>query len=148
MDAANSLVTIDVTTVLFTSNLIGILFARSLHYQFYSWYAHQIPFLAWRTKYPVYLKLVMSSSIFSFVTQLTSYLRVPLLLGIEYAWNVFPSTPISSSALCFCNLALLGGVWFGFPEGKDTVIPPSTSYTNKKPTSSRTLESKPKYATN
>lgn len=43
----------DVTTVLYTSNLIGILFARSLHYQFYSWYAMQLPFLAWRTKYPV-----------------------------------------------------------------------------------------------
>lgn len=47
---------IDVTTVLFTSNLVGILFARSLHYQFYSWYAHQIPFLLWRTKYPVWIK--------------------------------------------------------------------------------------------
>ena len=46
----------DVTTVLCTSNLIGILFARSLHYQFYSWYAMQLPFLAWRTKFPVPVK--------------------------------------------------------------------------------------------
>jgi alpha-1,3-mannosyltransferase len=48
----------DVITVLFTSNLIGILFARSLHYQFYSWYAQQLPFLAWRTRYPTPVKYV------------------------------------------------------------------------------------------
>lgn len=50
----------DVVTVLYTSNLIGILFARSLHYQFYSWYAMQLPFLAWRTKYPVVVRYVRS----------------------------------------------------------------------------------------
>lgn len=47
---------VDVATVMFTSNLIGLIFARSLHYQFYSWYAQQIPFLVWRTKYPVLLR--------------------------------------------------------------------------------------------
>ncbi|EIM89938.1 mannosyltransferase [Stereum hirsutum FP-91666 SS1] len=89
----------NVTTILLTSNLIGILFARSLHYQFYSWYAHQIPFIAWRTKYPVAVKLV-------------------LLGAIEYAWNVFPSTNLSSGMLCAANAALVVGVWFGYPEGK------------------------------
>ncbi|OBZ75976.1 putative Dol-P-Man:Man(5)GlcNAc(2)-PP-Dol alpha-1,3-mannosyltransferase [Grifola frondosa] len=88
-----------VTTVLFTSNLIGILFARSLHYQFYSWYAQQLPFLAWRTKFPVPIRLM-------------------ILLGIEYAWNVFPSTSFSSGLLCVANAVLLAGVWFGYPEGK------------------------------
>lgn len=56
---------VDVATVLFTSNLIGILFARSLHYQFYSWYAHQVPFLAWRTNYPVLVKCVFFFRVFS-----------------------------------------------------------------------------------
>ncbi|PIL24135.1 hypothetical protein GSI_13887 [Ganoderma sinense ZZ0214-1] len=88
-----------VVTVLYTSNLIGILFARSLHYQFYSWYAMQLPFLAWRTKYPVVIRLM-------------------LLLGIEYAWNVFPSTNLSSGILVASNAALLLGIWFGYPEGK------------------------------
>jgi hypothetical protein len=48
----------DIATILFTSNLIGILFARSLHYQFYAWYAQQLPFLVWRTPYPLVLKYV------------------------------------------------------------------------------------------
>ncbi|KAI0957395.1 hypothetical protein AcW1_005800 [Taiwanofungus camphoratus] len=88
-----------VTTILFTSNLIGILFARSLHYQFYSWYAQQLPFLAWRTRYPIAFKIA-------------------LVLCIEYAWNVFPSTTLSSGVLCAANMVLLVGIWFGYPEGK------------------------------
>ncbi|KAI8998500.1 mannosyltransferase [Trametes punicea] len=88
-----------VTTVLYTSNLVGILFARSLHYQFYSWYAMQLPFLAWRTKYP-------------------TPVRLALLLAIEYAWNVYPSTSLSSGVLVAANAALVLGIWFGYPEGR------------------------------
>ncbi|KAG8882910.1 dolichyl-P-Man:Man(5)GlcNAc(2)-PP-dolichol alpha-1,3-mannosyltransferase [Tulasnella sp. 331] len=52
-----------IATILFTSNLIGILFARSLHYQFYSWYAHQLPFLMWRTRFPLLLKIVLLGAV-------------------------------------------------------------------------------------
>ncbi|KAH9857032.1 mannosyltransferase [Lenzites betulinus] len=88
-----------VTTVLCTSNLIGILFARSLHYQFFAWYALQLPFLAWRTRYPLPVRLA-------------------LLLAIEYAWNVYPSTALSSGVLLGANVALVMGIWFGYPEGR------------------------------
>ncbi|KDQ16325.1 glycosyltransferase family 58 protein [Botryobasidium botryosum FD-172 SS1] len=83
-----------IAVIMFTCNVIGITFARSLHYQFYSWYAQQLPLLAWRTSYPVFVRL--------------------LLLGcIEYSWNVFPSTPFSSALLLGSNVLLLGGIFFG-----------------------------------
>ncbi|KAH7103723.1 glycosyltransferase family 58 protein [Auriculariales sp. MPI-PUGE-AT-0066] len=88
-----------VITLLATSNLIGMLFARSLHYQFYSWYAHQLPLLAWRTKLPVPM-------------------RLGLLAAIEYAWNVYPSTNMSSGVLLVAHIALLLGIWFGWAEGR------------------------------
>ncbi|KAF7304838.1 Dol-P-Man:Man(5)GlcNAc(2)-PP-Dol alpha-1,3-mannosyltransferase [Mycena kentingensis (nom. inval.)] len=88
-----------IATTFFTSNLIGILFARSLHYQFYSWYAQQLPFILWRTKFPVAVK-------------------IPILVTIEYAWNVYPSTKLSSSLLLVANAALVGGVFSGYPSGR------------------------------
>ena len=47
------------------------------------------------------------------------------MMAIEYAWNVYPSTDISSGVLVAANAALLVGVWFGYPEGK-LVHPRST----------------------
>ena len=41
------------TTILFTSNFVGVMFARSLHYQFYSWYFHTLPWLLWGTRLPI-----------------------------------------------------------------------------------------------
>ncbi|OAV87091.1 hypothetical protein, variant [Puccinia triticina 1-1 BBBD Race 1] len=86
-----------IVNVCFTSNLIGIICARTLHYQFYSWYAHQIVFLAWQTPYPIFL-------------------RILLMMSIEYSWNVFPSTAISSTILLVSNLLLLFGTWWTFEE--------------------------------
>lgn len=42
--------------VLLTSNLVGILCARSLHYQFYSWYFQTIPMLVWECWLPLSAK--------------------------------------------------------------------------------------------
>lgn len=65
---------------IFTSNFIGVVFARTLHYQFYCWYFHTIPYLLWHTSIPLFGKLAV-------------------LGGIEYAFNVFPATPLSSAVL-------------------------------------------------
>ena len=34
--------------ILFTGTFIGILCARSLHFQFYCWYFQMLPFLLWQ----------------------------------------------------------------------------------------------------
>ncbi|KAJ3356139.1 hypothetical protein HDU83_001718 [Entophlyctis luteolus] len=73
---------------MFTANLVGITFARSLHYQFYSWYFYSLPYLLFRTQLHVIVKLV-------------------LFFAIEYCWNVYPSTIASSAILFACHLVLL-----------------------------------------
>ncbi|KAG0099443.1 dolichyl-P-Man:Man(5)GlcNAc(2)-PP-dolichol alpha-1,3-mannosyltransferase [Podila epicladia] len=83
-----------VLTVLFTSNFIGIVFARSLHYQFYAWYSMTLPYLLWQTRLPVVV-------------------RVLLFAAIEWSWNVFPATPVSSQALLASHLVILVGLWVG-----------------------------------
>ncbi len=73
---------------LFMCNFVGVCFARSLHYQFYVWYFHQLPYLLWCTRLPTSARL--------------------LLLGtVELCWNVFPSTVWSSAALHACHLVLI-----------------------------------------
>lgn len=75
---------------LFLANFIGIMFSRSLHYQFYVWYYHTLPYIAWCTDYKTVIKLT--------------------LLGmIELCWNTYPSTVFSSAALHICHIILLYG---------------------------------------
>lgn len=81
-----------ITTVLFTGNFIGILCARSLHYQFYSWYFYTLPYLLWKSPFPNPLRLI----IFGIV---------------EACWNVYPSNNTSSFILFLCHLSLLWGLW-------------------------------------
>ncbi|MCO5549645.1 hypothetical protein L7F22_003118 [Adiantum nelumboides] len=81
-----------IVTVLFTCNLIGITFARSLHYQFYSWYAQQIPLLVYLTKLPNSIKIILP-------------------LAIECAWNIYPSTKQSSMLLFLSHILILFGLW-------------------------------------
>ncbi|KAK6154198.1 hypothetical protein DH2020_013837 [Rehmannia glutinosa] len=86
-----------ITTTLFVGNFIGIVCARSLHYQFYSWYFYSLPYLLWRTPFPTWLRLIL------FVT-------------VEFCWNVFPSNVYSSSLLLGAHLLILGGLWMAPPE--------------------------------
>lgn len=84
---------------MFMSNLIGIAVSRSLHYQFYIWYFHSLPYLLWCTQYSVAFRI--------------------LILGlIELCWNTYPSTWWSSSLLHACHLTLLAGLFLNRPTEK------------------------------
>ncbi|XP_060532947.1 lethal(2)neighbour of tid protein [Cylas formicarius] len=76
----------------FVTNLIGIACARSLHYQFYSWYFHSLLYLVFCTEY-------------------RKPFRFLLLALVEYCWNVYPSTNLSSALLHLCHASLLFGVY-------------------------------------
>lgn len=92
-----------IVLLLFTSQFIGVVFSRTLHYQvhnltcfccppaqgsqhyrlppqFYSWYFHTLPLLAFSTPLPLVVKLAC-------------------LAAIEVAFNVFPATAWSSALL-------------------------------------------------
>ena len=91
-------------------NFIGVACARTLHYQFYTWYFHAIPALLWHARLPTPLRLM-------------------LWLGIEAAFNVYPATWASSSLLQLCHVALLIGLWRA-PPGD--VAPPPTKANKRK----------------
>ncbi|KAL5091224.1 dolichyl-P-Man:Man(5)GlcNAc(2)-PP-dolichol alpha-1,3-mannosyltransferase [Trichoderma cf. simile WF8] len=69
-----------IMSAMLSANVVGLLFARSLHYQFYAYLAWATPFLLW-TASPNPLVVV------------------PLWAAQEWAWNVFPSTPLSSNVV-------------------------------------------------
>ncbi|KAG5677745.1 hypothetical protein PVAND_007476 [Polypedilum vanderplanki] len=76
---------------IFLINFIGIVCARSLHYQFYVWYFHSLPYLSWFTDYHTSFKIL-------------------ILFLIEFCWNQYPSTVFSSVLLHACHTILLFGV--------------------------------------
>lgn len=78
--------------MLFSANLIGISCARTLHFQFYSWYFHTLPFLLWQI-------------------DMWTPLRLMILFYIEIVWNVFPSTAVASLLLFCCHCIVLAKLW-------------------------------------
>mmetsp|Transcript_29334 Transcript_29334/g.56302 ORF Transcript_29334/g.56302 Transcript_29334/m.56302 type:complete len:418 (-) Transcript_29334:249-1502(-) len=101
-----ALTTEHITTVMFVGNFIGIVFARTLHYQFYCWYFHTIPYLLWCTNIP-------------------TPIRICLWAAIEVIWNVFPSTAVSSAGLWVCHLTILVGLWRAELEPTASRSPPN-----------------------
>lgn len=97
-----------ILTTILTANVVGLLFARSLHYQFYSYLAWSTPYLLWRGGlHPVLQYLLWALQ--------------------EWAWNVFPSTPLSSAVVVGVMAITVTAVWFGTSDdaARSTVPDPS-----------------------
>ena len=83
-----------IMTTILTATTIGMLCARSLHYQFYAYIAWTTPFLLWKAGFhPV--------------------VQYALWAAQEWAWNVYPSTPISSATVVGTLAVTVAGVWWG-----------------------------------
>jgi len=83
-----------ILTTILTANAIGMLFARSLHYQFYAYIALATPFLLWRSG-------------------LHPILQYLLWAVQEWAWNVYPSTNMSSMVVVGTLFVTVASVWWG-----------------------------------
>jgi alpha-1,3-mannosyltransferase len=82
-----------IMTVMLSSLAIGLLCARSLHYQFFAYLAWATPFLLWRAGlHPVLIYVVWALQ--------------------EWAWNVFPSTNASSAVVVMSLAVQVFGVYF------------------------------------
>lgn len=83
-----------ITTTILTATLIGMLCARSLHYQFFAYIAWATPFLLWKAAFHPVVQYV--------------------LWGVqEWAWNVYPSTPLSSATAVSVLAITVVGAWWG-----------------------------------
>jgi alpha-1,3-mannosyltransferase len=89
--SATNLPAREIVGVLFVSNFIGIAFAKSLHFQFYCWYFHTLPYLV-------------------FLTPLPAVVGVAWLVAVEVVWNVFPAQAWTALLLQACHAVLLLGL--------------------------------------
>ncbi|CAG8134139.1 unnamed protein product [Penicillium salamii] len=85
-------------TVMLSSLAIGLLCARSLHYQFFAYLAWATPFLLWRAEiHPVLIYAVWALQ--------------------EWAWNVYPSTDASSTVVVLSLAVQVFGVLLNESSG-------------------------------
>lgn len=96
-------------SALLGSTVIGLLFARSLHYQFYAYIAWATPFILWSAgHHPV---IVLGGCALQ-----------------EFAWLVYPSVAWSSAVVVFMLAFQVGSSWAALPD----VYPPTIPAAHKK----------------
>lgn len=96
-DVAEENASIAVILTLLESNIIGVAFARSLHYQFLTWFFHAVPAVLYYTSYPKLLAVIVFAL-------------------IRYGFDAYPRTPTTSALLMGgMSLLVLGSAFFGKP---------------------------------
>jgi alpha-1,3-mannosyltransferase len=102
-----------ILTSMLSANVIGLLFARSLHYQFYAYIAWSTPFLLWQSGlHPI---------------------LVYVLWGMqEWAWNVFPSTATSSKVVIGVLGLTVVSAWFSPGQEEEPPAARSSAGARKK----------------
>ena len=83
-----------------TCNFIGIVFCRSMHFQFYCWYWHSVPFLLWQNE------------------RVPTLMKIAVIIALEYTWSYHlepiegTATPESSAVLQIAHFFMLASLWF------------------------------------
>jgi alpha-1,3-mannosyltransferase len=89
-----------VMTTLLASLAIGLLCARTLHYQFFAYLSWATPYLLWAAGFhPVLIYAIWAVQ--------------------EWAWNVYPSTNNSSITVVVCLAIQVSGVFIAQSRGVD-----------------------------
>lgn len=91
-----------ISNLMMMSNLIGILYCRSLHYQFLSWYFYSLPLLFDNCGLP---KLVI----------------ILMFIIHEWCWNKYPSSPLSSFCLVTILSVVVIGNYYCQEDNKDNI---------------------------
>ena len=134
-----------IATIFFCANLTGVVCARSLHPQFYAWFAHQLVWLCFGTGCafePMHWCARPSPPFCSDSARAAE--KIPLetwetdpgppldslvlISLVEYGFSVWPSTVNSSLGLVLSLVILLFGVYYGTPPGpgrEDEVVVPA-----------------------
>lgn len=89
-----------VLTTMTTAMALGMLFARSLHYQFFAWIAWATPFLLYKSKLHPILQLFLWS-------------------GQELAWNQYPPNELASKIIVGVLAITVLYAWIGTDDAID-----------------------------